>query len=146
MLRWTGPIQRAGARASGGGGAFLNALREGAPRTTVAALAALVLVAILFTVATREPEEPRGYAELTMYPQGCAVDPRTRLNAASCAVLGPGTYEVRFTKALSRAPAVATRGSCCPGPIAASVATDRTVLVVVGRRPRRPVRASVFVP
>ncbi len=112
----------------------------------VAALAAVVLLAILYTVATREPKEPRGYAEFTMFPGGCAVAIGQRLNVSHCAKVADGVYAVAFTKSIAGSTPIATRGSCCPGPIGASVGRDQTVVVALARPIRRPVRASVLVP
>ncbi|HEX8645999.1 MAG TPA: hypothetical protein VF715_03800 [Thermoleophilaceae bacterium] len=121
-------------------------LSEGLPIAFVAFLAALVLVAILYTVAEREPKELRGWAEFTMSPNGCTIDPLQRSNASFCHPLGAGIYRLVFTKPLAGRTVVASRGSCCPGRIAASIAADGSVIVVVERRLRGPVRASVLIP
>lgn len=112
----------------------------------VAALAAAVLAAILVTVATREPKEPRGWAEFTITPLGCTVDARQQLHATLCLRIGDGVYRVLFTKSLTGGTVLASRGSCCPGRIAASIESDSSVLVVVERRVTRPIRASLLVP
>ena len=119
---------------------------DGFPTGFVAALAALVLLAILFSVATRDPKETRGYAEVTLYPDSCAVDASRQLNARECIVLAAGTYKVLFTESLEGSTPVASRGSCCPGRISASIDTDRSVLLAVPRRFEDPIRASVVVP
>jgi hypothetical protein len=116
------------------------------PASFVAALAAAVLVAILYTVAAREPKETRAYAEVTLYRNACVVDTTRELNANNCLVVSRGVYQVSFTTSLDGSTPIASRGSCCPGSIAASLETDRTVLVVVSPRPKRAVRASIFVP
>jgi|SRR5215213_8856507 len=128
------------------GGAVSRRLAEGIPTSFVALLAAAVLVAILYTVASREPKEPRGYAELTMTSRGCAIDARLTLNATICQQVGPKAFRVTFTKSLAGSTAVASRGSCCPGAIGATIETDRSVVVAVERRVRGPIRASVIVP
>jgi hypothetical protein len=120
-------------------------LADGLPVAFVAALAAFVLVAILYTVATREPKEPRGYAEVTMTPDDCSVDADKRLNARTCERVSPGLYRVNFSKSLEGSAVMASRGSCCPGPIGASAESDTAVLVVVPRV-RQPIRATVFAP
>jgi hypothetical protein len=121
-------------------------LADGIPLGFVAALAALVLVAILYTVATREPKEPRGYAEVVLFRDSCVVDRTRQLNASECVSLGRGTYRIFFTKPLGGTTPVASRGSCCLGRIAASIEAPRIVLVVVPPRVRRPIRASVVLP
>jgi hypothetical protein len=137
------PLRARAGRAAGG---VARALTGGVPGAFVAALAAFVLVAILFTIASREPKELRGYAEFTMTEAGCTVEPRQQLNAAECTRISPGTYRVRFTKSLTGSTVLASRGSCCPGQIAASIQSDTEVLVVVQRRLRAPVRATLLVP
>jgi hypothetical protein len=147
---------RRGARGVAGGARRLGsgveragrALSDGVPRGLVAVTAIVVLVLVLYTVATREPAAARGYAEFTMFRDGCLVAPNQRQNVLSCQQVDPLTYRLTFTKSLAGSTAVATRGTCCPGQVRASIETDRTVLVSVGRRPTRahPVRASVFVP
>lgn len=119
---------------------------NGFPTSFVAALAALVLVAILFSVATRNPKETRGYAEVTLYPDSCAVDASRQMNARECLVVAPGTYKILFTESLEGSTPVASRGSCCLGRIAVSIDTERSVLLVVPRRLKDPIRASVVVP
>jgi hypothetical protein len=121
-------------------------LAEGIPSSFVALLAAAVLVAILYTVASRDPSEPRGYAELTMTRNGCAVDVKLTVNATVCTQEGPRTFRVTFTKSLTGSTVVASRGSCCAGGIGATIDTDRSVVVAVTRPVRRPIRASLFVP
>jgi hypothetical protein len=121
-------------------------LIDGIPIGFVAALAVLVLVGILYTVATREPKEPRGYAEFTMFRAGCAIDVDRQMNARVCEWVMPGIYRVQFMEPLDRSTPIVSRGSCCPGRIAASVEGTRTVLVVIPRRVRAPVRASILVP
>jgi hypothetical protein len=112
----------------------------------VAALAALVLIALLYTVSTREPKEPRGYAELTMSQDGCTVDSGAQLHARQCEVVSAGVYRVSFSKSLAGSTVLASRGSCCPGPIAASIEAPDAVLVVIPARVRGPVRGSILVP
>lgn len=121
-------------------------LSEGLPIVFVALLAALVLVAILYTIAHREPRELRGWAEFTMSAEGCSVDPRQRLNASVCQRVTNGVYRVLFTKSLTGSTVLASRGSCCPGRIAASIESDKSVLVVIERQPETRVRASVLIP
>jgi hypothetical protein len=116
------------------------------PGSFIAALAAAVLVAILYTVATHEPKETRAYAEVTLYRNACTVDASRQLNASTCLVVSRGVYRLAFTTTLEGSTPVASRGSCCPGPIAASMDSDHTVLLVVPPRVRGPIRASVFVP
>jgi hypothetical protein len=121
-------------------------LTHGLPTGFVAALAALVLVAILLTVATREPKETRGFAEFTLHEEGCVLNTARQLNARDCLFVRPGVYRISFTKSLEGSTAVASRAACCPGRIAASVEDDRAVRVVVQPSVRQPVRASILLP
>jgi hypothetical protein len=139
-------IQHLAARAVRASGRLSRRLAEGIPTGFVAALAVLVLVAILYTIATREPKEPRGSGEFTMFPDSCLVDTSRQVNLERCEVLGPGVYRVHFTKSLVGSTPFVSRGSCCLGRIAASVTADRAVTVVIGSRPKGPIRASVLVP
>ena len=115
----------------------------------MAALAIVVLAGILLTSASGERNRARGYAEFTMFRAGCQVDATNRLNVTSCQFVSRGLYRVVFTKSLSGAVAVATRGTCCPGQIRADIQMGgRAVLVAIPKPPTlaQPVRASVFVP
>jgi hypothetical protein len=123
-------------------------LADGIPRGFVAALAVLVLVAILFTVATRGDVKPRGFAELTLFPERCLVDTARQVNANGCQIIDPRAYRVSFTKSLEGSTPIASRGSCCAGSIGASADTDHSVILTIGRRvkERKPIRVSVLVP
>jgi hypothetical protein len=121
-------------------------LAEGLPGAFVSFLAALVLVAILYTVATKDQREPRGYAEFTISAEGCTIDPNQHLNADECVRQAPGSYLITFSTSLSGSTVVASRGSCCIGPISASIQDSTSVIVAVPRRLRAPIRASVIVP
>ena len=131
------------ARAVGG---LARRLGAGIPVGVVAALAAVVLVLILYTVATREERSIRAYAEFTMFPASCAVEPTRQRNAIGCQIVGPGAYVLRFSESLEGSTVMATRGSCCPGTIASSIADDNTVIVTIGRPATEPVRASLVAP
>jgi hypothetical protein len=119
---------------------------EGIPVGLVAALAALVLIAILFTVASRDPAEPAGYAELSLTRGGCVIDQTKQANALRCVAIGPRTYRVTFTKPLTGSTAVASRGSCCPGRVGVSIDSPQTVLIAVDKRVTKPIRVSVLIP
>lgn len=119
---------------------------SGIPAGFVAALAALVLVAILFTVASDESGKPRGYVELTLFPDGCLIDQTKTVNAFRCQVIGPRTYRVLFTQSLKGSTPLASRGSCCPGSIGASVDTDRTVTIALLKKVKGATRVSVLLP
>ena len=123
-------------------------LASGVPVGFVAALAALVLVAILFSVATRGRDEVRGYTELTLFQDSCLLDRSRDLNAVGCSLIGPRTYRVAFSKPLDGSTPIASRGSCCPGGIGATAETERTVTIALDRRVerRRPVRVSLVIP
>ena len=120
-------------------------LREGAAPKLVALLAAVVLVAILVDIARTEREEPRGYAEFTMFREGCVVDAARRRNVVRCRFIRPGLYRVVFYRSLQGGSPIVSRGTCCPGVIGASIESDSSVLIVLPRL-RAPVRATVFVP
>lgn len=123
-------------------------LAGGLPVRFVAALAALVLIAILFLAASREPVKPRGYSELTLLRRGCLIDKTKDSNAVACQQTGPRTYRLVFSRSLKGSTPIASRGSCCPGAIGASIDDDRDTVVIValGRRVKSPIRASVLVP
>ena len=121
-------------------------LAEGLSIPLLVAVAVLALFGLLYTVASRDPHKPRGYAEFTMFRRGCLVDQARQQNAATCLFVAPGVYRVGFSADLEGSTVVASRGTCCPGRIAASIETDRTVLVLVQRRVRRPIRASLVIP
>jgi hypothetical protein len=133
--RLTSPVRRLSGRLAGG-------ISIG----FLVALAALVLIAILFTVATRKAAEPRGYAEMTLYPKACLVDTTRQSGSVGCLFVGPRTYRVGFGRSLAGSTPIASRGSCCSGGIGVSTVTDHTVVLVVPSRVRRPIRASVFIP
>jgi hypothetical protein len=139
----TRPRIRALARLSTGENGGLAA---GLPVGLVALLAAVVLVAILYVVASREPDEIRGWAELRLAAGGCVVDHALSRNASTCERTGAGIYRVTFTKSLRGTTAVGSRGTCCPGRISASIDSERTVLVVVEPDVRAPITASILVP
>ena len=124
----------------------LRGLARGAPVPFVAGLAAVVLGGILYTVADRGAKEPRGYAEFTLFRNGCRLESERGLNAVACRRIGRGAYLVNFRRSLAGSTVIASRGSCCPGRIGASLANDTTVLVAVEPRVRTPIRGSVVVP
>jgi hypothetical protein len=122
-------------------------LSEGLPVVLVAAFAALVLAAILVAIATRgSSRAARGFAEVTLSPTGCSLDVRHQVNATGCDRLSASSYRVRFTTSLRGSTVVAGRGSCCAGPIGASIETDKSVLIALPRKVTEPIRASVIVP
>lgn len=112
----------------------------------VAALAALVLVGLLYEAARTEQEQSRGYAEFTMFPAGCSVDPLRKRNVLRCGFIREGLYRVVFSRSLGDGSPLVSRGSCCPGRITASIESDSSVLIAVPRLRSGPVRATVFVP
>ena len=135
-------------KVSGVIGRVSQRLASGVPVGILAALAALVLIAILFSVATRGREEVRGYTELTLFQGSCLVDRSREMNAVGCSPIGPRTYRVAFSKPLDGSTPIASRGSCCPGAVGATAETDRTVTIALDRRVkrRRPVRVSLVIP
>jgi hypothetical protein len=136
------PPERTGGRLS----RLSRRLSEGLPVRLVAGLAFLVLIAILFTVATREPEKARGYAELTLFPGACIIDTAHESNTVGCAPLGPRAYRVAFARSIVGSTPIASRGSCCPGGIGATIEGDRTVVIAFARKVKKPIRASVLLP
>lgn len=140
---------RARALARRGAGAtrrLANVLPNGLSGPFLAAIAACVLIAILYTVASRDSNEPRGFAELTLSANACEVDPRQSSNAALCSFRSPGVYAVTFSKSLGGSAVLATRGSCCPGRISASIESDKVVVLAVEPRIPRVIRVAIFVP
>jgi hypothetical protein len=113
----------------------------------VAAFAAFVLAAILYTIATRDSSgAARGFAEVTLTPTGCSLDVRHEVNAVGCERLSGSSYRVTFTTSLAGSTVVAGRGSCCAGQIGASIDTDKSVLIALPRKASAPIRASVVIP
>jgi hypothetical protein len=127
-------------------GRVSSRLAEGIPIGFVVALFALVLIAILFTVASREPAKPRGYAELTVGRGTCLIDAARQVNALGCRAVGPRAYRMAFSRSLKGSTPIAGRGSCCPGKIGATADTDRTVIIALDKRVKSPIRVSVLIP
>jgi hypothetical protein len=135
-----------GSRRLARAGALSQRLAEGIPVPFLVALAALVLVAILFTVATRKADEPRGYAALILFPDSCLVDQTRQRGTVGCQVVGKKTYRIGFVRSLKGSTPIASRGSCCAGGAGASVVSDHAVELVISGRVRGPISASVTVP
>jgi hypothetical protein len=145
-MRLPGPVNRLSPAAARRAVGRLSArLSDGLAPAFVAALAALVLVAILLSIAESEPEDSRGFAEFTMFPRGCAIDPVRTRNALNCQFIAPGVYRVVFSRQLGNGSPVVSRALCCPGRISASIESGSSVLIGVPRV-RDPVRATIFVP
>jgi hypothetical protein len=121
-------------------------LRDGLPAVVVAVLAAVVLVGILVAVGTRGTRELRGYGQVTLSAGGCSVSPDERLNVLRCERVGDGVYRVFFNQPVAGSVVSATRGACCLGPVAASIESERVVLVVVDGVPRSQIAVSILVP
>jgi hypothetical protein len=121
-------------------------LAEGLPVLAVAALAAVVLVGILYTVATAGEPGPRAYAEVTLSRFGCSLDTGHQAHATGCIRVSPGVYRVSFSTNIARSTVVASRGSCCTGAIGASIDSKSSVVVAVARRVASPIRASIVIP
>jgi hypothetical protein len=133
-------------RMTGRFGRVSSRLATGIPVGFVAALASLVLIALLFTVAAREPSKPRAYAELTLVRNGCLIDKTRENNSIGCQPLGPRSFRVTFSRSLKGSTPIASRGSCCPGKIGATVVGEQSVTIAVDKRVKTPIRVSVLVP
>src|SRR5918912_1072171 len=84
-----GRLRRGGGRLGAGVRRFLGWFATGVPRGLVAVAAIVVLFLTLYTVATRESQQAKGWAEFTMFRLGCAVDPDRRHNVLDCVRTGP---------------------------------------------------------
>lgn len=110
------------------------------------ALAVVLLAALLIVVTAKSGGRVRAYAEFTTFKSGCRVDAPHSLNAIDCIATPRGAFVVRFSARLDESVVVASRGSCCPGPIAASISDAHSVTVTLGPGPSRVVDATVLVP
>lgn len=120
-------------------------LRTGAPWGIVA-LGALACVAVLLTVVDRESQStPRGFATIRAEKDACSVDHRQSRDVLACARVRPNVYSIQFSRRIGGRPVSATRATCCPGPIGASVESDTTVLVTLPRQRDYPVVLTVVV-
>ena len=127
-------------------GRLSRLLLLGLPPRLVAGLAALVLIAILFTVANREPEKARGYAEITLFPGACELDRAHQSNSLGCVALSPRAYKIGFSASIAGSTPIASRGSCCPGSIGATIEGDHSVVIAVNKKVKKPIRVSVLLP
>ncbi len=122
-------------------------LREGAPLWIVAGVVTLAVVALLASAALRGGEgTARGWAQIRVVPGSCAVTGASARDVTDCFQVGRDTFRVRFARSLAGRVAVATRGTCCPGAINATVESDRIVLVTFPAESRYPVVFSLVVP
>jgi hypothetical protein len=118
-------------------------MRKGLPWLAVAIAIAVTGVAILIQANDRSGQSI-AYAEFSAFRDGCAVDPQRHDGISRCFLFGPGVYVLVADRPLGRTTPIASRGSCCPGTIAASVFKDRVIVVLP--KLRGTVRASVIVP
>jgi hypothetical protein len=110
-------------------------VREGAPYILVVALTAAGFLGLLAAAALRGDEGIRGYAHIRMTAENCEVDQARSRDAVTCHRVGQSRYVVSFARSLEGRAVVATRETCCPGAIYASVQSDRNVLVVLSPGP-----------
>jgi hypothetical protein len=101
-------------------------------------------LALLATAALREAPTALGHAEFEANRNTCVI--RSGLNAVRCQIVARNVYEITFSRDLTGSIALATRGSCCPGEIAASRSGRRQVIVTLADQATYPVRAQVLVP
>jgi hypothetical protein len=127
-------------------GALSRRLAEGISVPFLVALGALVLIAILFTVATRKAHEPRGYAALILFPDSCLIDQTRQTGTVGCEIVAPRTYRIGFVRSLKGTAPVVSRGSCCAGGAGVSVVSDHAIVLVISGRVRGPISASVLIP
>lgn len=120
------------------------ALSNGLPAMLLAVAALVVGVAILVEANNRDVRMET-FAQFKATKDTCILDLRRTRGFDRCRVLGPGIYELSTRRLLASTTAIVTRGSCCPGPAAASVTAPRAVTVRLGRV-RGTVRAQIFVP
>jgi hypothetical protein len=125
---------------------LVGALRNGIPVIALAVVAVAVMIAIVVKADDQTGNGVTAYAEFSVTKTGCAIEPTRSLNAASCAVLGNGTYQLNFLKSLKDTTPIASLAACCPGRITASVAGDKTITVFFGKLKRAETRASVVLP
>ena len=117
-------------------------LHTGAPYVTIVLVVIAGFASLLIVAAVRDT--PRRYAQIRATAAGCVLHADRSRDALSCRRVGPGVYEVTFSRSLEGSAVVATRETCCPGEISASVRSDRSVLVALGEGPY-PVLAFVVV-
>ncbi len=113
--------------------------------SVVIAVAIAAVLGLLATAALRDAPRARAFAEFEANRNTCSVG-ASSLNAVRCRVVAPNVYEITFSRELRNSIALATRGSCCPGEIAASRTGRRRVIVSLGDEATYPVRAQVLVP
>ncbi|HEX2085213.1 MAG TPA: hypothetical protein VHF89_05985 [Solirubrobacteraceae bacterium] len=121
-------------------------LRAGAPWIAVAAIALVAIVALLAIAALRTEDSPRGYAQVRASEGACRIEPARSRDVITCARIGPNIYRIVFTRSIGSRPVVATRETCCPGPILASIEADKSVLIALPRQRTYPVVFNVVVP
>ena len=122
-------------------------VRQGFPLAAVALVAIAALAVILSQVKTNSDRGGvRAFAEFSATRFGCALEPTLGLNVTGCTVTGTKQVTVTFSKSLLGSTAFATRAACCPGGVAATINTPRSVVVVFPRLSRRQVRAKILIP
>jgi hypothetical protein len=126
----------------------VSALRHnGAPLLLLLLVGVGALVAAVVIAGTRPSPAITAYAEVSLHPDGCSVEPSRGLNADECQLTPvKGVYRLKFVTSLRESTAVASLGSCCPGSVRASVTGDKEVTLVVPRFTRSEMRASVVLP
>jgi hypothetical protein len=120
-------------------------LREGLPFAPVAFLALGCVLALLLAANTRTNAKPLAYAELSVRPGQCLIDPVRSYNVTACFAAGPRTMVLTAVPSLKHTTPVVSEGSCCVAVAGASVTGDREVTVAF-RRLRGVVRATVVLP
>jgi hypothetical protein len=119
--------------------------RNGAPLAAIAVVALVTMVALVIVANDRPRSAFTAFAEFSVTRDGCALEATRTLNASRCDLVGPGVFRLTFVKSLRHTTPIISRGSCCPGRVAASVVSDRSVIVAFPPR-RAPIRASVLLP
>ena len=114
-------------------------LRRGAPWIAVA------VVAILAIAALRADDSPIGFASMSLSEGSCQISPERSKDVVACARVRDDVYRVIFVRPIGDRAAVATRETCCPGQVTASVESDRSVLIALPEQRRYPVVVTVAV-
>ena len=121
-------------------------LRRGAPWLAVGAMAIVAVVAILAISTLQTDDSPRGFASARLAEGGCSVDVLRSKNAITCTRVTRGVYRIAFSHSIKGRPVIATRETCCPGVVGASVDSERTVLLALPNQRAYPVILTVVVP
>jgi hypothetical protein len=119
--------------------------REGLPFAPVAFLALGCVLALLLAANNHTTAKPLAYAELSVRPGQCVIDPVRSYNVTACFASGPRTMILTTVPSLKNTTPVVSEGSCCVAVAGASVTGEREVTVAFRRLPG-VLRATVVLP